>query len=68
MKNIATINNKIDEIIENYNKMQLENKHLKEKLENLKNENDVLVRNNQDMSLKIEKVLTIKNLKANDYE
>ena len=49
MEIIETLNNKIDKLIHDYDKLRLENQELIRQLETLKNENDELVRNNQDM-------------------
>ena len=59
MEIIETLNNKIDKLIHDYDKLRLENQALIQELENLKNENDELVRNNQDMFLRIDSTLTL---------
>ena len=59
MEIIETLNNKIDKLIHDYDKLRLENQELIRQLERLKNDNDELVRNNQDMFLKIDSTLTL---------
>ena len=49
MEIIETLNNKIDKLMHDYDRLRLENFALKQELETLKNDNDELVRNNQDM-------------------
>ena len=59
MEIIETLNSKIDKLIHDYDKIKLENQALIQELENLKNENDELIRNNQDMFLRIDSTLTL---------
>ena len=59
MEIIETLNNKIDKLIHDYDKLRLENQELIRQLETLKNDNDELVRNNQDMFLRIDSTLTL---------
>ena len=59
MEIIETLNTKIDKLIHNYDKLRLENQALQQELDLLKNENDALVRNNQDMFLRIDSALTL---------
>jgi cell division protein ZapB len=59
MEIIETLNTKIDKLIHNYDKLRLENQALQQELDLLKNENDELVRNNQDMFLRIDSTLTL---------
>ena len=59
MKIIATLNSKIDKLIHDYEKLRLENLSLRQELDAIKNENDELVRNNQDMFLRIDSTLTL---------
>ena len=59
MEILEKLNNKIDSVIHEYDKLRLENLALKQELEELKSENDELVRNNQDMFLKIDSTLTL---------
>lgn len=59
MEIIETLNTKIDRLIHDYDKLRLENFALKQELEALKNDNDELVRNNQDMFLKIDSTLAL---------
>ena len=59
MEIIETLNNKIDKLIHDYDKLRLENQELIRQLETLKNENDELARNNQDMFLRIDSTLAL---------
>lgn len=59
MEIIETLNNKIDKLIHDYEKLRLENLAMKQELDAMKNENDELVRNNQDMFLRIDSTLTL---------
>jgi cell division protein ZapB len=59
MEIIETLNNKIDKLIHDYDKLRLENQSLIQELEAIKNENDELIRNNQDMFLRIDSTLTL---------
>ena len=59
MKIIETLNSKIDKLIHDYDKLRLENLALQQELDFMKNENDELVRNNQDMFLRIDSTLTL---------
>ena len=66
MKIIETLNSKIDKLIHDYDKLRLENLALQQELDFMKNENDELVRNNQDMFLRIDSTLTL--IKARNRE
>jgi cell division protein ZapB len=59
MEIIETLNNKIDKLIHDYDKLRLENLSLIQELEAMKNDNDELIRNNQDMFLRIDSTLTL---------
>ena len=59
MKIIETLNSKIDKLIHDYEKLRLENLSFRQELDAIKNENDELVRNNQDMFLRIDSTLTL---------
>ena len=59
MEIIETLNSKIDKLIHDYEKLRLENLSLRQELDAIKNENDELVRNNQDMFLRIDSTLTL---------
>ncbi|MBP7742365.1 MAG: hypothetical protein KA073_03210 [Aliarcobacter sp.] len=59
MEIIETLNNKIDKLIHDYEKLRLENQSLLQELDKIKNDNDELVRNNQDMFLRIDSTLTL---------
>ncbi len=59
MEIIETLNSKIDKLIHDYDKLRLENQALQQELDFLKNENDELIRNNQDMFLRIDSTLTL---------
>lgn len=66
MEIIETLNNKIDKLVHDYDKLRLENLALQQELDILKNENDELIRNNQDMFLRIDSTLTL--IKARSSE
>jgi cell division protein ZapB len=66
MEIIETLNTKIDKLIHDYDKLRLENQALQQELDFLKNENDELIRNNQDMFLRIDSTLTL--IKARNSE
>jgi len=66
MEIIETLNNKIDKLIHDYDKLRLENLALQQELDSMKNENDELIRNNQDMFLRIDSTLTL--IKARNRE
>ncbi|MBP9490309.1 MAG: cell division protein ZapB [Aliarcobacter sp.] len=66
MEIIETLNTKIDKLIHDYDKLRLENQALQQELDFLKNENDELIRNNQDMFLRIDSTLTL--IKAQNSE
>ena len=59
MEIIETLNNKIDKLIHDYDKLRLENLALQQELDSMKNENDELIRNNQDMFLRIDSTLAL---------
>jgi len=59
MEIIETLNNKVDKLIHDYEKLRLENLALMQEIEKLKNDNDEFVRNNQDMFLRIDSTLTL---------
>ena len=66
MEILEKLNNKIDSVIHEYDKLRLENLALKQELEELKSENDELVRNNQDMFLKIDSTLTLAGVRTGE--
>lgn len=59
MEIIETLNTQIDKLIHDYDKLRLENFALQQEIDSLKNENDELTRNNQDMFLRIDSTLTL---------
>ena len=59
MNATKSLNIKVDKLIEEYNFLLAENQKLKMQLELVKDENDSLKRNNQDMFLKIDSTLTL---------
>jgi cell division protein ZapB len=59
MEILETLNTKIDKLIHDYEKLRLENQALIQELEAIKNDNDELVRNNQDMFLRIDSTLAL---------
>ena len=66
MEIIETLKSKIDKLIHDYDKLRLENLALQQELDSMKNENDELIRNNQDMFLRIDSTLTL--IKARNRE
>lgn len=66
MEIIEILNTKLDKLLHDYDRLRLENQSLKQDLELMKNENDELIRNNQDMFLRIDSTLTL--LKAQKSE
>ena len=63
---LGKLSSKIDKLKHDYEVVKFENSSLRLELENIKNRNDELVRNNQDMLLKIDSTLTL--VKAKDNE
>jgi cell division protein ZapB len=59
MEIIETLNTKIDKLIHDYDKLRLENIALQQEIDSLKNDNDQLIRNNQDMFLRIDSTITL---------
>jgi cell division protein ZapB len=59
MEILETLNNKLDKLIHDHEKLKLENISLQQELEALRNDNDELTRNNQDMFLRIDSTLTL---------
>lgn len=59
MEIIEALDSKIDKLLHDYEKLKLENEILRQDLEALRNTNDELVRNNQDMFLRIDSTLTL---------
>ena len=59
MEIIETLNNKIDKLLHDYERLKLENQSLKQELDSIQNDNDELSRNNQDMFLRIDSTLTL---------
>lgn len=59
MEILETLNNKVDKLIHDYEKLKLENQSLLQELNRIKNDNDELVRNHQDMFLRIDSTLTL---------
>ena len=66
MEIIETLNNKVDKLLYDYEKLKLENQSLKQEIEILKNDNDELLRNNQDMFLRVDSTLTLLKVVKND--
>jgi cell division protein ZapB len=59
MEIIETLNTKIDKLIHDYDKLRLENIALQQEIDSLKKDNDELIRNNQDMFLRIDSTITL---------
>lgn len=53
------LNAQIDKLLQDYELLKSKNQYLTIELEKLKNKNDELIRNNQDMLLKIDSTLTL---------
>ncbi|WP_428024944.1 hypothetical protein [Arcobacter sp.] len=53
------LNIQIDKLLQDYELLKSKNQYLTIELEKLKNKNDELIRNNQDMLLKIDSTLTL---------
>jgi len=58
MEIIEILNTKIDKLLYQYELLKKENENLRQDLNDLKNKNDELERNNQDMLLRIDSTLT----------
>ncbi len=56
---VKKLNAQVDKLTHDYELLKFENDSLKMKLENSKNNNDEIMRNNQDMLLKIDSTLTL---------
>jgi cell division protein ZapB len=56
---IDTLNSKIENVLEEYHRVKLENLALKQELEEHKTSNDELVRNNQDMLLQLNRTIAL---------
>ena len=63
---LEKLNSKIEKLMHDYEVVKFENSSLRLELENIKNRNDELVRNNQDMLLKIDSTLTLVKVKENE--
>lgn len=59
MNTIETLNSKIDKLLYEYEKIKLQNISLNQEVDSLRNENDELIRNNQDMFLKINSTIAL---------
>jgi cell division protein ZapB len=59
MQLIDNLDSKIEKLLYEYEKVKLENIELLQKLDKLKNENDELIKNNQDMILAINSTLAL---------
>ncbi len=60
---------KIEKLLHDYDRIKIENDLLRQELNNLKNINDELIRNNQDMLLRIDSAITLtKKGKKSDSE
>jgi len=66
MEIIETLNSKLDKLIHDYERLKLENASLKQEIESMKNDNDELVRNNQDMFLRIDSTLTLAKARSSE--
>ena len=59
------LNIQIDKLLQDYELLKSKNQYLTIELEKLKNKNDELIRNNQDMLLKIDSTLTLTKARNN---
>ena len=59
MQLIDNLDSKIEKLLYEYEKVKLENIELLQKLDKLKNENEELIKNNQDMILAINSTLAL---------
>ena len=66
MQLIDNLDSKIEKLLYEYEKVKLENIELLQKLDKLKNENDELIKNNQDMILAINSTLALFGGKASE--
>ncbi len=57
------LNAQIEKLLQEYELLKSKNQYLTIELDKLKNKNDELVRNNQDMLLKIDSTLTLTKAK-----
>ncbi|MGB6328755.1 MAG: hypothetical protein WBF48_07485 [Halarcobacter sp.] len=65
MNIIEKLNMKIDKLIYEFELVKKENENLRQDLDALKNKNDELERNNQDMLLRIDSTVTFLQAKHN---
>lgn len=65
MNIIEKLNMKIDKLIYEFELAKKENENLRQDLDTLKNKNDELERNNQDMLLRIDSTVTFLQAKNN---
>lgn len=65
MNIIEKLNIKIDKLIYEFELVKKENENLRQDLDALKNKNDELERNNQDMLLRIDSTVTFLQAKNN---
>ncbi|AXX86863.1 hypothetical protein AMRN_1115 [Malaciobacter marinus] len=68
MEIIKALDSKIEKLIHDYERIRIENDALRQELNQLKNTNDELVRNNQDMLLRIDSAITLTKGKNSDAE
>ncbi len=59
MQLIDNLDSKIEKLLFEYEKLKLENIALHQELEKIRNENDELIKNNQDMILAINSTLAL---------
>jgi len=68
MEIIEKLNAQVDKLIHDYELLKFENDSLKLKIKEMKNKQDELERNNQDMMLNIDRALTISKVKKSGKE
>lgn len=66
MEIIETLNNRINKLLKEYKKLEFENQSLNKELLNIKNHNDELTKNNEDMFLRIDTTLTAAKAKTSE--
>ncbi len=64
MEIIETLNNRINKLLKEHKKLEFENNSLNKELLNLKNQNDELTKNNENMFLRIDTTLTVAKAKS----
>ncbi len=66
MEIIETLNNRINKLLKEYKKLEFDNQTLNQEILNLKNKNDELSKNNENMFLRIDTTLSVAKAKASE--